>query len=132
MVALRDEAQVTVFNRTLEKAKRLAEELGVDYAGLNEVDKIKKHDIIINATPVGMDGVSMPIPPDVIESRHVLMDMVYRPLYTPFLKVGLAKGAKTVNGLKMLVIQGMESEKVWLGASPYWRDVYERLLASLA
>ena len=131
VIAFRRDCRVKVFNRTVERAKRLAEELGVEYGSLKEHEEIKRSDVIINATPVGRDGKSTPIPTEIIESRHVVMDMVYRPLLTPLLRASLLKGAKVVDGLKMLVIQGVESERIWLGRAPSWRKVYLKLLSRL-
>jgi len=132
VVALYRVAQVTVFNRTFERARELAKEYGVEARPLQAYEEVTRHDIIINATPVGMDGVSTPIPPSVIENHHVVMDMLYKPLITPLLKTALRKGARIVDGLKMLVIQGLESERIWIGRSPSWNLVYERLLSDLA
>lgn len=132
VVAFYKDAEVAVFNRTFEKAKRLAEEFGVAAYPLKEYERIEGFDIVINATPVGMDGKSTPIPIDVIRPGQVVLDMVYKPLYTPLLLGALRKGAKPVNGLKMLVIQGVESERIWLGRSPPWREVYSKLLALLS
>jgi len=131
VVAFLEDCEVTVFNRTLEKAKALAKEFGVEARPLSDVEGISKHDIVINATPVGMDGVSSPVPPEALREGQVVMDMIYKPLYTPLLKHAMVKGAKAVNGLKMLVIQGLESERIWLGRAPPWREVYAKLLASL-
>ena len=131
VVAFKDVAKVTIFNRTVERAAALASEFGAEYSSLKDIEKIREHDIIINATPVGMDGASSPVPPEALRKGQVVMDMVYRPLYTPLLKMAMVNGAKAVNGLKMLVIQGVESERLWLGRAPPWREVYEKLLASL-
>ncbi len=131
VVAFYKDAQVTIFNRTFERAKKLAEEFGVEAEPLNNVEKVKNFDIIINATPVGMDGKGTPVPPEVIREGQVVMDMMYRPLLTPLLKNALRRGAKPVDGLKMLVIQGLESERIWLGKAPSWEKVYSKLLSKL-
>ncbi len=131
VVAFYKDAKITIFNRTYEKAKKLAEEFGVEARPLSAYEEIAKHDIVINATPVGMDGKSMPIPPEALRKGQVVMDMIYRPLYTPLLKEAMRRGAKAVNGLKMLVIQGIESERIWLGRAPPWKHVYRELIKEL-
>jgi len=132
VVAADKDSQVVVFNRTFERAKRLAEEFGIEARPLNNYEEIKKFDIIINSTPVGMDNKSTPIPLEVIHKGQVVMDMVYKPLLTPLLKGALRKGARIVDGLKMLVIQGLESERIWIGRAPEWRRVYLKALSELA
>ncbi|NPA84539.1 MAG: shikimate dehydrogenase [Crenarchaeota archaeon] len=132
VVAFMDDAHVTIFNRTPERARELARLFGVEARSLSEVGEIRKHDVVINATPVGMDGSSSPVPPEALTKGQVVVDMIYRPLYTPLLKMARERGAVAVNGLKMLVVQGVESERIWLGRAPPWREVYRRLLEELA
>ena len=132
VVAFYKDAEVAIFNRTFEKAQKLAKEFGVSAFPLSKYELLRNYDIIINATPVGMDGKSTPFPPDVLREGQVVMDMVYRPLYTPLLLEAIRRGAIAVNGLKMLVIQGVESERVWLGRAPPWRSVYSKLLVLLS
>ena len=131
VVAFYKDSQVVIFNRTLERAERLAREYGVEAKPLSSYEEIAKFDIVINATPVGMDGVSTPIPTSAIRKGQVIMDMLYKPLLTPLLRAGLRKGAKIVDGLKMLVIQGLESERIWIGRAPSWQTVYSKLLSEL-
>ena len=87
--ALLDISKVTVFNRNYKKALNLAKNFGVEAEPLSNYKKLKNFDVIINATPVGMDGRSIPFPPEVIKKEHFIMDMIYKPLYTPLLKEAL-------------------------------------------
>jgi shikimate dehydrogenase len=73
-------------------------------------------DIIINTTPVGMFpkvGYS-PIKDEVIEKCHTVVDIVYNPLETELLKRAKRLGKKTVDGLYMLIAQGIKAEEIWL------------------
>jgi len=66
---------------------------------------IGDHPLIINATPAGMapdTGQCPPIPYDELTSGHVLYDLVYNPPETLFMRRGLARGGRAVNGLSML------------------------------
>ena len=56
-----------------------------------------------------------PITYDMITPLHQLLDVVYNPETTLFLKKGDAKGALVQNGLDMLIIQAEESWKIWNG-----------------
>lgn len=71
-------------------------------------------DVLINCTPVGMypkTGVS-PIE-NLDPGFEAVVDMIYNPTVTELMKQGDAIGAKTVNGLNMLVAQAIYSEGVW-------------------
>lgn len=84
----------------------------------NEIDEdiIKKHLLIINATPLGMfpNVQTHPdIPYQYINDKHFLYDLVYNPEETFFLNKGKLKGAQVKNGLSMLYFQAEESWKIW-------------------
>lgn len=77
---------------------------------------LDQHKIIVNTTPLGMypNNASFPdIPYNAIGSQHVLIDLVYNPLETQFLKFGSSKGATCVNGITMFYAQAEESWKIW-------------------
>lgn len=72
--------------------------------------------IIINTTPVGMypkSDAHPPVPFELIESTHFLVDLIYNPEKTIFLMVGEAHGSRTLNGLSMLHHQAEEAWKLW-------------------
>ncbi len=77
---------------------------------------INKHLIIINTTPTGTfpDISSFPdIPYDLLTMDHLLYDLVYNPPETEFLRLGRQKGARCINGQKMLEIQAEKSWEIW-------------------
>lgn len=76
---------------------------------------ITSHPLIINATPVGMPGQpGLPaIPYDALGKEHLLFDMIYNPARTEFLREGQLRGARTLNGLPMLIRQAELSAQVW-------------------
>jgi shikimate dehydrogenase len=85
------------------------------YAGLTPAI-IKRHQIIINTTPLGMFPVLTRcplIPYNELTNRHLLYDLIYNPEETLFLRKGREKGAKIKNGLEMLHIQADLSWKLW-------------------
>jgi len=80
---------------------------------------IEHHQLIINTTPLGMEPnvASFPdLPYDALKSEHVLIDLVYNPLETQFLKFGSAKGSTCVNGLTMLYAQADAAWDIWKGS----------------
>jgi len=79
-------------------------------------DLIKSHPLIINTTPLGMypniDGYA-DIPYHHIGNEHIMVDLIYNPPQTRFLKFGEERGAKTINGLKMLQEQAEGAWAIW-------------------
>ena len=77
---------------------------------------IRRHQIIINTTPLGMfpdvDDCP-PIPYKAINKHHLCYDLIYNPSETMFLKKSRMQGAVVKNGYDMLRIQAEESWKIW-------------------
>lgn len=77
---------------------------------------IENHLIIVNCTPLGTypDVEAKPdIPYPFLTSEHLLYDLIYNPEKTLFLQLGEQNGAKTKNGLEMLVLQAEKSWEIW-------------------
>ena len=77
---------------------------------------IKKHNLIINTTPLGMhpDTESCPkIPYKSINEKYFLYDLVYNPEKTIFLSEGTARGCQTKNGMEMLILQAERAWQIW-------------------
>jgi shikimate dehydrogenase len=121
--------ELVVLNRNLKKAKQLVKSLKFYYdiscEGLPlEKDSIiktmKRTDILINATSVGMkDADPLLIPEDALfDSEKVVIDLIYNPPETILLKKAKQKGLKTINGLGMLVYQAALSFSFWTGQDP--------------
>ncbi|MCQ2263384.1 MAG: shikimate dehydrogenase [Bacteroidales bacterium] len=80
-------------------------------------DVIQKNRLIINATPLGMVpylGAKPELPYEALSSQHTLIDLIYNPEKTPFLKAGEERGASICNGLTMLHAQAEASWRFWL------------------
>lgn len=117
---------VVILNRTLEKAKILAEELNktlgktVRHGRLNEETlgkEVKSADILVNATSLGMapHENETPVNKKLLRRDLTVFDLVYNPPETKLLKEAKAVGAKTLDGLSMLVYQGALSFEIWTG-----------------
>jgi shikimate dehydrogenase len=123
--------QVWISNRTQSKADELAKRFGVlsttrvtaRVAG----DETLTSDMLINATSLGMEGKedSRGQAQSFFMSKDgVVVDIVYRPLETPFLKtfrnpdLHRALGIKTVDGLGMLLHQAVPAFHAWFGIEP--------------
>ncbi len=77
---------------------------------------IDDHKLIVNTTPLGLypNTLECPdIPYDFLTWEHLLFDLIYNPTKTLFLQKGEEKGASTMNGKEMLVLQAEESWRIW-------------------
>jgi shikimate dehydrogenase len=73
------------------------------------------YDVVVNATPLGMGGELPPLDPLRLGPRHTVVDLIYHPAETPLLAAARARGARTQNGLPMLVHQAARSFTLWTG-----------------
>ena len=117
---------ITIANRTLENAKKLAEfskKIGLEskYLKIEEVgDSVKQYDIIVNATSVGLKNEPSPISLEGIKEKTIVYDIVYMPMNTDFLKKAKEKGAIIIYGYEMLLGQAVRAFEIWHGMeAPY-------------
>ncbi len=85
------------------------------YDSLTE-DRIQKHTLIINCTPLGTYPrveEKPQIPYEYLHAGHLLYDLVYNPQKTAFMKAGEKKGAVTTNGQAMLEYQAQKAWEIW-------------------
>jgi 3-dehydroquinate dehydratase/shikimate dehydrogenase len=107
-------AEVFITNRTKEKAQSLARQSKAKYMKREDVAK-QSFDVIINATPVGMDSDKVsPLTEKELNTRYVF-DLVYNPAETRLLKMARAKGLHAIPGLEMFVQQGARQFEIWAG-----------------
>ena len=133
-------SQVSVFVRSgsIEKTRpyleKLQNETGfkVDLFALEDVSELQARitdsDLLVNATSVGMDGVSLPIPASVVLPEKLLVaDVIYQPFETPFLNLARNQGNHAVNGLDMLLYQAAEAFQLWTGKEMPTDQIWESL-----
>lgn len=72
-------------------------------------------DVIVNATPAGMipNTDSLPLPSPRFRGSQIVMDLVYRPPTTKFLRVAGEAGAQTISGVEMFIEQGARAFEIW-------------------
>ena len=128
-------AEVRVVNRTpgpAEVAAGMAGALG----RTAEAGDIADADLVVNATPLGMDGFpALPLDPAVLRSGQVVADLVYQPQRTALLEAAASRGCRTVDGLGMLVHQGAKQFELWTGVEAprqVMRAAVEEALATQA
>lgn len=110
-------AEVVIVNRTASRAEEAARVVpGV--ARVGDPSSLRSVDLIVNATPLGMgepSGAELPFAPDVIGPDQVVCDLIYWPAETPILRQAADRGARTINGLGMLVHQAARAFTAWTG-----------------
>jgi 3-dehydroquinate dehydratase/shikimate dehydrogenase len=99
-----------ILNRTAHKAKSIAEQYNFRWGGLDNqgVELASKYnDIIIQTTSVGMEGydASDPLESYAFTGKEAVMDLIYTPPQTSFLKRAASAGCRTLNGYDMVIRQ---------------------------
>ena len=133
-------SQISVFVRSssIEKTRPYLEKLQkatgfrVNLFALEDVqelqDSITQADLLVNATSVGMDGASQPIPTSIVLPEKLLVaDVIYQPFETPFLKWARNQGNQAINGLGMLLYQAAEAFQLWTGKEMPTDQIWESL-----
>jgi len=125
--------EIIVAARRPEQADRLVDELAA--AGLgrgrtrlkalalgdgaNLAAAVSRASVLVNATPLGTahrpDAEALPLDPNLLHRDLLVADLVYNPPETPLLRAARIRGARTVNGLPMLVYQGAAAFELWTG-----------------
>ncbi len=115
-VAMKEKgARVIIVNRTADKAKDLAQEIGVEFMTLDQALMIS-FDVLVNGTSAGMGKPDeSPWPSEHHREDSVVFDTVYHPLETKLLRDAQRAGARTVGGLQMLIRQALGQYQRWTG-----------------
>ena len=91
-------------------------------------EKIAKSDLLVNATSVGMDGQSSPVPESInLPEALFVADIIYQPFETPFLKWARSQGNPTINGLGILLYQAAEAFQLWTGKEMPTEEIWQSL-----
>jgi len=126
-------SKITIVNRTLENANKLAEfakKIGgdVDIVSIHEANKlITDYKFIINSTSIGMRNEPSPISTENISKDSIVYDIVYQPINTELIKKSKENGATIIYGYEMLLSQAACSFEIWHKTeAPY--DVMKKAL----
>jgi shikimate dehydrogenase len=127
-------AEVEVWNRTPERAERLASAFAVTVVATPAPDRedwrlrTEDFDLIVNATSVGMGASrhggeatglkALRMDADVLHHRQLVVDLAYGPDETDLTRAARERGATVVDGIEVLVRQGAESFRIWTGIDP--------------
>ena len=124
-------AEVWVMNRTAEKGQKLARQAHAHYVSHPQLKKLE-FDVIVNATPVGMNAERPQSPLDESELRaRYLFEMIYNPMETKLVKMARAKGIQVIPGTEMFVHQGARQFEIWTGKPAPAEDMHRAVLHAM-
>ena len=118
--------KIYLYDKIDSRAQTLAEDINKNFGPVAEfvsfgdkaaMEKAGGADVLINATGVGMAETidQSPFYEDIIRPEHICYDATYNPIETCFLRQGRGRGCVTVNGIGMLLYQGVAQIKIWTG-----------------
>lgn len=124
--------EIRISNRTRARADTLRAEFGarlVVYDWAQAGNMLEDAATVVNTSSLGMVGQpDLKVPLDALSSAAVVTDLVYTPLKTPLLLQAEARGCPVVDGLGMLLHQGVPGFERWFGHRP---EVTEELRAAV-
>jgi len=119
--------KVLIVNRTGEKAKKLAMQLGCEGIALGDWSALP-YDILMNTTPVGMNTkTSSLVPEEALLKEAVVFDAIMYPKETPLLIAAKNKGSQVVYGNEMFTRQAVKQVEIWLNRPLDTRDLLQTL-----
>lgn len=136
-------SRIYVINRTLEKAVELANEFSIKFPRTefrpmsltlsNLQTALEGSQILINTTSVGMYPKvdESLIPSELLRNDLTVFDVVYNPVETRLLRDAKSRGAKTIDGVHMLVHQAVASFRLWTGVEPPINFMFDVAYSSL-
>lgn len=112
-------ATATVHGRDLARASatRMRHSVVVRAASMRD-PVIAEADIVVNATPVGMSSEEFPVEFDRVAPGAIIVDLVYAPQETAWVRESRARGHRAIDGLSMLLHQGVAAFECWFGEEP--------------
>jgi len=125
-----------ILNRTKNKSDELAHTLRYKFntSHIQSIEKYAHADLVINCTSVGLDKTSQAMPWDKnisFNKNQIVYDTIYNPYETPLLAFAKSCGAKTINGLGMLINQAALAFELWTQHKAPIKDMQKIAYAKL-
>ncbi len=111
---MKEGANITILNRTVNKAKSIAVDFGCDFGTLSKSKDID-YDILVNTTPIGMFPYisDTPIKSGKIKKNTFVFDAIYNPYKTRLIIDAEKRGCTTIPGFEMLINGAVLQFKLW-------------------
>jgi 3-dehydroquinate dehydratase / shikimate dehydrogenase len=123
-------AEVFIMNRTAAVGQKLARQARAKFLNRTQMRGLQ-FDVIVNATPVGMNGGKVsPLGEKELNAR-VLFEMVYTPAETKLVKMAREKGLHVITGAEMFVQQGARQFEIWTGKPAPADDMHRVVIMAL-
>jgi len=119
--------EVTILNRTPERARQLAARFGCASGPLTELERLSP-DVLVHATPVGMHpDTGMAVPVRALRAGMTVFDLVYTPPETPLIRAARAAGCRVIPGTEMFIRQAREQFRYLTGILPGEGEIREAM-----
>lgn len=126
-------SELVLANRTLAKAEALKELFDDERIVVSRFEEVPApaYDLIVNGTAASLAGDLPPVPESAVGTETLAYDMMYSAKKTPFCAWAESLGARSVDGLGMLVEQAADAFCIWRGVRPQTADLLAELNAEL-
>jgi shikimate dehydrogenase len=111
-------ANVRVHGRTFARAAALCARFSPARAVHDLAACVRDATLVVNATPVGLDGTSLPLDVGALDPGAIVLDVVVGRNETPLVRASRARGHRAADGLEMLLGQGAIAFERWFGFPP--------------
>lgn len=127
------QATVTVFNYLEDEGKKMCEDTGALWGGtLDKFDKDANYDVLINATSVGYNTNKTILKAANMPSHKIVLDVVFYPLETEFIRLAKQNHNRVASGYKMLIYQAIAQDELYLNIKPSYEVMLEALKEKFA
>ena len=122
-------ANITILNRTIDKAKVLAKYFNCNYGSLNDLRNFD-HGVLINTTSVGMYPKinNSIVPMNLIKKNSIVFDIVFNPFKTKLLQDAERKDCTIIPGFEMLIHGAILQFKLWIGKNAPEKLIRKKVL----
>jgi 3-dehydroquinate dehydratase/shikimate dehydrogenase len=137
----KENAEVTIFARNLQKAESLANEFQVELKEFTKTENRKPKtvfndfDILINTTPLGTKGEfenETPVFAEQIENVKLVYDLIYNPFQTRLMSEADKANVPKIGGSAMLVAQAVAQQKIWTGRAAPLKEMSRAAIQKLS
>lgn len=131
----KENADVTVFARNIEKAEDLAKDFKVQISKIKDKNEnYSEFDILVNATPLGTKGElenQSIVSARQIKDVKLVYDLIYNPFQTKLMSEADKINVPKIGGMAMLVAQAMRQQRIWTGLDAPMKEMSRAILNRL-